>query len=163
MGSGVTEVCEAAVPAGSSAVVQCRAAFLSIVCRRRQHIRCRNHGRRNKLHLSFLVTPRSGLLSHTNRWKRLEHQTRGLAFKMVTGGRTPFQLRRSDVQEKRGHGEVDYWFLCLICGCLTSGVAGLFGVTSAVQLHVPDHQEVLTLTADFKFGSCNTNTPVTRS
>lgn len=49
VGSGVTEVCEAAVPAGSSALVQCRAAFLSSVCRRRQPIRRRNHRRRNKV------------------------------------------------------------------------------------------------------------------
>lgn len=40
---------------------------------------------------------------------------------------------------------------------LTSGVTGLFDLTPAVQLQVPDHQEVLAVTADFMVGSCNTN------
>lgn len=76
------------------------------------------------------------------------------------------QAFRKNVQEKTrcsGRWSSLLWFLLLICGCLTSGVAGLFGIISAVQLHVPDNQEVLAVTPDLKFASCNTNTRVTWS
>lgn len=42
---------------------------------------------------------------------------------------------------------------------LTSGVAGLLDFAGAVQQHVVDHKEVLSVTLDVKLLRCNTDTP----
>lgn len=85
--------------------------------------------------------------------------TRGLGLKRITGGRKlnkPLWPRCSARQEKRDTIEAENSMT--IWRCLTSGVTGLFVGTPAVYLHVPDHEEVLTVTLDFKIASCNTNT-----
>lgn len=74
----------------------------------------------------------------------------------ATEGIIPSQLRCSD----RNNATVEAENLKFAAGGLTSGVAGLFDLAVAVQLHVPHHQEVLAVTPDSKIGSWNTNTPL---
>lgn len=99
IGSRIAEVRVAAVPARSSAVVQCRAAFLSTYCGRKE----------KKTHYGFLIAMQHCFLRDTMQEpqkKQTSSEFSGDHQCPLAGGRmpiTPSELRRSDAVDDDDH------------------------------------------------------------